>query len=301
MDFPLCVDSSMRAAFVSCPQKFFREYMQNLRRPGGSVHLVAGGAFAKGIEVARREIWGKGTPLNLALARAVKEAAIAYGDFEVGDDEPLNIRNKRWERVALAILDYFREYPPDTDPIQPYMTVQDQPAVEFSFALPTDVTHPQTGDPIFYSGHFDMLGQFRKGLWVVDEKTTSKLGASWINSWDLRAQFTGYVWGAKQFDLPVVGCITRGVSFLKDSFGHAQVITYRPQWQIDRWYEQLCRDILRMIQCWEDDYWDYNLADACTAYGGCPFNILCSRANPEDWIKERFVEEEWDPVRGEVA
>ena len=44
--FPHAVDSTMLATFRSCPQKFFRQYVEHWKPKAESVHLVAGGAFA---------------------------------------------------------------------------------------------------------------------------------------------------------------------------------------------------------------------------------------------------------------
>ena len=52
--FPLAVDSTMLGTFRSCPQKLYRQYLQHWKPRGESVHLVAGGAFAEGIEAAGR-------------------------------------------------------------------------------------------------------------------------------------------------------------------------------------------------------------------------------------------------------
>ena len=58
--FPHAVDSTMLATFRSCPQKFFRQYVEHWKPKAESVYLVAGGAFASGIEAARRAFYEKG-------------------------------------------------------------------------------------------------------------------------------------------------------------------------------------------------------------------------------------------------
>ena len=58
-------------------------------------------------------------------------------------------------------------------------------------------------------------------------------------------------------------------------------MTYRSQYEIDRWLDQTCRDIERMISLLRSDYWDYNLDHACTEYSGCPFQTVCSPHRPK--------------------
>jgi hypothetical protein len=150
-----------------------------------------------------------------------------------------------------------------------------------------------------------MLGIHRNGsVLVEDEKTASQLGASWGRNWNLDSQFTGYCWGARQFGIPVAGALIRGISILKTKYDHAEVLTYRPPFLIDRWYAQLLRDVSRMKDLWQRAT-DANLADEasyaldkgqCNAYGGCSFEILCSSPTPERWVEVHFQTRDWKPM-----
>jgi hypothetical protein len=283
----------MLTTYKKCPQQFLRQYMQHWAPTEKSVHLIAGGAFAAGIEAIRRAIFAEKKPLELALHAGMIAAIDHYGEYT-----PPEKSNKTLPNVILALEDYFLYYGTTDDAIQPYMLATGEPAVEFSFALPIGIKHPQTNEDILYVGRFDMLGTMRKALFVVDEKTTEKLGPSWLNAWNLRSQFTGYCWAALEHGMPVVGAIARGISFLKRDFGHAEVITYRPPHAISRWLETTRAYITDMIRDWENDTWRFNLDDSCTSYGGCPFNIICDKRTPEKWIENNFVPSEWRPVRG---
>jgi hypothetical protein len=171
------------------------------------------------------------------------------------------------------------------------------PAVEFSFALPIGINHPQTGEPLLYCGRFDMLGIHNNTLYAVDEKTTARLGATWQGQWDLRSQFTGYCWAAKEYGYPVAGAIVRGMSLLKNDFGFAEVITYRPDHLIERWLETTRYYINLMILAWQSKQFIHNLDGACTAYGGCPFKKeACDKKNPDEWLETNFVVRKWVPI-----
>lgn len=141
-----------------------------------------------------------------------------------------------------------------------------------------------------------MLGLKDDVLFVVDEKTTKALGDSWMKNWKLRSQLTGYCWAAQEYGYPVAGAIIRGISILKTKFGHAEVIEPRARWEIDRWLHQLARDINRAIQCWEEDYWDYDLDASCSSYGGCPYLDLCTSPHPERWVETAYVKRVWNPL-----
>ena len=99
---------------------------------------------------------------------------------------------KNIEACVCALISFFNEYPPDSDPVQPVMTA-DGPAVEWSFALPIPgVRHPTTQAPMLYVGRFDMLAEMGGAIMVCDEKTASQLGISWAKNWKLASQLTGY-------------------------------------------------------------------------------------------------------------
>ena len=169
-------------------------------------------------------------------------------------------------------------------------------AIEFSFAEPLPFNHPVTGNPILYTGRTDLIAEFAGGNYVVDEKTTSSLGASWPRQWEMRSQFTGYNWAARRAGIKTAGTIIRGVSILKTKYDTMQVITNRADWEIDRWLEQVVRDLTRMQQCWESGWWDFALDGACTEYGGCPFVAVCKSPNPDQWLETYFEQRVWDPL-----
>lgn len=142
-----------------------------------------------------------------------------------------------------------------------------------------------------------MIGTFNGQLFLTDEKTTTYMGMQWRQQWQLRGQLTGYCWAAREFGRPVAGALVRGVSVQKTQTKHETVIEARPQWMIDRWLFQLRRDIWRMIEAWEEQYFDFALDHACADFGGCPFVPVCTSNNPDRWLEANFVRSEWSPLR----
>lgn len=294
-DFPMTIDSTMRASFVACPQLYFRTYFQHWKPKTESVDLVAGKAFASGIEAVRKAFWqDKITDTEKCLAIGVAVLLTEYGTFT-----PPERHNKQPERMVAALIEYFQHYGFTTDQIQPYER-GGKAAIELSFALPIPGTrHPTTGEPILYTGRYDMVGVYGGQLFVIDEKTTSQLGQTWFKNWVHRSQITGYCWAAREFEMPVAGAIIRGISILKTKFGHAESIQYRPEWMVERWLKQLARDVNRMIGHWEENYWDYNLDTSCTLYGGCKLMEVCSAERPEAVLEMDFEKRIWDPLARE--
>lgn len=290
--FPEVVDSSMLASFRACPRRFAYEYLEHWKPKTESVHLVAGKAFAAGLEALRLAFFGEGRSVDAALEAGSTALIREYGDFECPADSA-----KSLERM-LGALEYYTEAFPLTDePAPPTRLAGDKLGVEFSFAEPIEeVCHPVTGAPLIYCGRMDQIVDFAGAPYGEDDKTTSQLGASWSRQWDLRSQFTSYCWGARRAGIPLQGFLVRGIAILKTKWDHSQAITYRPEWQIQRWYAQTCKDLLRMIEQWESGAWDYNLDHSCNEYGGCAFRKICLSDRPQLWLETDFERRRWDPV-----
>jgi len=294
--FPPVIDSTILAAFRSCPRKAFMQYIQHWKPKNESVHLIAGGAFASGLEAARTAYFIEGRDSEEAIQLGHLALLKHYGTFE-----PPEGSAKTLERMAGALQFYFERYPMESDYVVP-AKFANRTGIEFSFAVPLPINHPQTGLPLIFAGRADMIADFAGGLYLEDDKTTSQLGASWARQWDLRSQFTAYTWAARQHGIPVVGTIVRGVSILKTKYDTAEAITMRADWEVDRWYEQMLRDVTRMLKCWEESYFDFSLDTACTEYGGCIFQSTCKNKVPEDILELYFQQKVWDPVgRQEIS
>lgn len=289
--FPSTLDSTIMAAFKSCPRKAYLEFMEHWKLKDQSVHLHAGAAYASGMEAARTAFYIDGRSADDSVALGVQEVLRAYGDFECPPESA-----KSLERTAGALEFYFSHYRLGEDKAIPMVLPGGKTGIEFNFLEPLEILHPETGDPILYSGRMDMMCDFEGMKLGEDDKTASQLGASWPRQWDLRSQFTGYVWGAGKAGIKLDGFLVRGVSILKTKYDTLQAITYRPAWQIDRWYEQLIRDIKRMIVAWEEGYFDFNLDHACAEYGGCPFRGVCQMRDPVALLTQQFEQRRWDPV-----
>lgn len=289
--FPTVIDSTITAAFRSCPHKAHMEFFQHWKSRDPSVHLHAGAAYASGLEAARTAYYLEGKSPDDSIAAGLGALLTHYGDFECPEDSP-----KSASRMAGALEFYFDRYRLGTDRAIPMTLPGGKRGIEFSFLEPLDIKHPETGDPLLYSGRMDMMVDYENMHLGEDDKTASQLGASWSKQWDLRSQFTGYVWGAARAGIKLDGFLVRGVSILKTKYDTLEAITYRPAWQIDRWYDQLLRDAKRMIAAWEEGYFDLNLDHACAEYGGCQFRGVCQMREPEQLLRVHFQRRKWDPV-----
>lgn len=289
--FPEIWDSSMLAELKSCAQKFRKTYLAQWKPKEPSVHLHAGGSFAKGIETARRAFYVDGSDAEAAMAAGLKALLEAYGDFATPEDSA-----KSATRMAGALEFYFDHYPLSHDTAFPILMPGGSRAIEFSFIHPLPILHPESGQPLLYSGRMDAILSYAGGVFLCDEKTTSQLGATWSRQWDLRSQFTGYCWGCRESGIRVDGALVRGVSILKTKYETQEAISYRPEWQIDRWYTELLEWISEAIRAWATGRWRYNLDHSCSEYGGCQYRQACASQDEAPWLETYFERRHWDPV-----
>ena len=298
------IDSTILSAFTDCPLKAFREYCLQLGPLTPSIHLHAGGAFARAIEIIRRAWWEKELNKDHCLDEGFKAFTEYWGDFEA--PEYGSGSKKTYERMWDAVLYYFNEYPLDTDPIKPYEFPDGQRAIEFTFGIPLPISHPETGDPLIFGGRSDMIGTYNNMLAIIDEKTASALGDSWVKKWKMRGQFFGYVWAAREMGIPVSTAIIRGVSILKTKFNNIQVVeTGYSDFMINRWYWHMLWKVEQFVEYFRDykssnvrtpeEVFPMAFGEACTNYGGCMFVDLCTSKEPTRWY-DSYGTRRWNPL-----
>ena len=290
--FPSIIDSSSLATFKACRQKWYLNSVAEFKPKGQSVHLVAGKAFARGLEVARKEFFVNGQTSDQAIAAGLGALIREYGEFQCPSDSA-----KSPENMCGAFEYYFSVYPLGELDV-PIKFGEGRRGIEFSFALPLPIRHPDSGDPILYSGRMDAICEFAGGIYIVDEKTTSSLGASWSRQWDLRGQFIGYAWGCRESGIRVSGSLIRGVSILKTKYETAQAVVRHADWQVDEWFTETTWFIKQMIGHWQSEFYPHDYGDSCSDYGGCAFKDVCMSQEKAPYLEMGFERKHWDPVAG---
>lgn len=297
LGFPTAVDSTMLLAYKDCPRKFYNSHVLRRKPKGESIHLVAGGAFAAGIEEARKVWYEEGQrDADLATGRGI---LAVYKNHTIPDEDiPERYRSKSADRVAEALVWYLDKWPFGSDALQPII-FGGRYGIEFSFAIPLPIPHPDTGDPILYAGRCDMLAAYgERGHFGVDEKTSTSLGPQWANSFRLRGQFMGYAWAAREHGMPLAGVLVRGIGFLISETRFEETIVYTPGYKLDRWFHETLVWVQKMV----DDYKQarqflHNYGSACASYGGCQFLDACDARDDTRILAFDFEHNEWTPIR----
>ena len=291
--FPEVLDNTFISAFRDCPQKaYYHGVMRIVPAHASNTNLIAGGAFARGLEITRKAFFDDNETFDAAQLKGLRALIAYYGDHEPSAKAAV----KDVWRTALALVAYFTAFPIDQN-LKPVKLKNNKHAIEYSFAVPLDIKNPQTNDPLLYTGRFDFLGITDGGmLVVVDEKTSTTLGDQWIVQWQLSNQMSGYVWASQSHGIPVENAWIRGLAFLKNGYSTTDYITPRPQWLIKTFKENLNLTLNRIIESWRTNKWEKNFGKACASFGGCPYLTLCSHEHPEDWIPINFKPNDWNPL-----
>lgn len=301
--FPICIDNTTIEAYKACPRK--GQIQAILRRTPNetSTHLHAGAAYAEALKTYRDSYYDDNLPLDAAKARGATALIRNYGSFVPPSYGSASLKNLPsmlylfWHHTNPD----FGGYDPARDPLIPHRHPSGKLMTEFSFAEPLPILHPDTGEPLLYVGRCDMIASYANALWVVDDKTTSRLGDSWASSWSLRGQFLGYCWAAAKAGFPVVGAIANGHAIYKAKPpAYVRIPALFSSYLIDRWFDDTLYYITRMIQ----DYlnystapWPHRYGDACTSYGGCDFKKACEGGRMEDKIlKLDYTISTWSPL-----
>lgn len=296
--FPAVIDNTMRKEFVKCEKINHWKFERGLNAEIGNEHLIAGGAFAKGMEVMRRAYFQLGNSEQIATVVGIQALYEQYGNFV-----PPASSYKTVDRMAGALTFYAGRVPMSQDEFKPIEFRDGKLGIEMSFNYEIPVAHPVTGLPLTYCGRFDMLGLDKAGrAWVIDEKTTGRMGDAWAHQWDLDSQMTGYVWGAQKLlhenniDIEVVGAVINGISILKYDYDHMRCPTFRQPWEVERWYKQMLRDVTRWTEAYKLQDHNQVLDHACALYNNpCQYAKLCKSANPER-IEGTYTVKFWNPL-----
>ncbi len=304
--FPHAIDNSMRKELVKCETAAKYKYEMGLRSVADTkVDIHAGKAFATGMEMMRKAYFITDASPTAALNEGITALYDAYGSFV-----PPPKSNKTADRMAGALAFYSEQCPLDKETLVPVQFPDGTFGIEVGFNFPIELTHPGDGKELSYCGRFDMLARDDESgdYWVVDEKTTSQMGDKWANQWPLDSQMTGYCWGANKLleqhgiGATVKGAIINGIAIRLRDYEHGRFEAYRPDWMIDRWYEQMIRDVVRWGGAFISDQHDMALDHACATYNNpCEFAPLCQSRNPERLIDGSYVVKRWNPLTREES
>lgn len=169
------------------------------------------------------------------------------------------------------------------------------------------ITEISTETKIRYIGRMDGLVKTRYGYEVEENKTASRLDKSWMDSFLISHQVTGYCVAASVLlEQPVRECVVQGmmVPLPKnyDLGGIAHVSVSRDDDRIREWYRWIWTTVSNLYLPYRDDpLFAPEFSHSCNRfYQSCALIPLCSMASREDRLLtfSQMVDDEWSPLHG---
>lgn len=302
--FPEVTDNSMRKTLVRCQKMAYWKHERGLIPVADNrVHLAAGKAFAAGLCAARRAFYVEGIADPFDVLRAALPAVRAAYDY-TGPMPPYCY--KTLDRVEAALAFYLEKWSLATETMVPVRLNDGTLCVELCVTFEIPVKHPTTGKNLMYAANFDLLAVDPMGrYWVIDEKTTGKMGDSWALQWTLDSQLTGYCKAARILlqrdgvhEPEIAGAIIRGIAFHKADFAGMECLEPRQPWELDRWYQQMVLDMAAWSYASEHGLHNMVMDHACALYNApCEYARLCKALEPEKLIDDTtFHVKHYDPL-----
>jgi len=153
---------------------------------------------------------------------------------------------------------------------------------------------------IHYGGILDVGSEFGDVLYVVDHKTTTRLGDGnyYFMAYKPDNQMTGYIWGlSKVTNRRVGGAIINACGLYKSGeVKFKRGITSRNQFEIDEWLTGVrvrCNEIKR---CERTGIWRLETSK-CMEWGECEYrsiHVLNDPAARKSRIEQDYVKSEWN-------
>lgn len=285
-DRVMVVDNFQLSMFQTCPAKYQRRIIQGWKKRRQSAALSFGQILHLGLEV-----WYRTKNLDNAIAAM---------EFEWPADHDNEDFRDLYKCVSV-LREYVEEYPREPWTVVGYGT--DQPMVEVSFTLPLlDANGNQLstfdGYRIMYGGIIDLAFDFNGQLYIMDHKTTTRLGDYYFNQYKPNNQMTGYIWGMSQLTNRTVGgaWINAIGLYKKSPTKFKRGLTQRSAEDIAAWVHDVHHSCNLMRAAMITGEFP-KFTNACTLYGKCEFydvHTLSGAKQQERFLEQMYEHEEWD-------
>jgi len=275
MDAPKKFDYTMMSTFLRCPKRY---YFRMVR------HLV-------GLKPPTAAEFGRCIHAALDTWFATHDKKLAKAVFEKIWPETM-ADNKRNLAVGLKLLDLYAEkYDHEGFKVL---------ATEQTFDLPLF-------DDINLVGRIDKIIDWGGAIYVLDHKTTSRLGYEYFYKIKPNIQFDGYIYAAKKLGydkcdgvvldalLVAKGLLT--LSQLAKLTPLARDISERTEKDLKKYLRNVRRIIDNIERGYSTGVWIEN-TEGCCDFGECPYRRLCKE---DEDLHERIMTSEyrvepWDPL-----
>lgn len=158
-------------------------------------------------------------------------------------------------------------------------------------------------EPIIYAGRFDKIVKWGKQrIYVVEHKTTSRMGPSYPSQFESNMQVDGYYMLCKELMGRCDGVLVDVVRIAKSKPKPPQTnflrfISNRSKAQLEAGKENIVKIAKAVWYARKNDNF-YQDKGSCTDYGGCAYRDLCVNNFDERIIRMRYRRSKWNALLG---
>lgn len=310
------IDNLAREDHDVCPAKYDLRHNLHWTTRGRSPALGFGGVLHLGLGAWYR---------THDAVEALKAIQLGWRHVPPVDDF------RTLEKCLRVMTEYIKEYPSEGWKVVGDGT--DEPLVEKAFTIDTglylpcslswlgDPTHgepcaligepPESGEttcgncgrelePIEYGGIIDVVSEFSGTLYIVDHKTTTRMGEAqkYFRQFKPDNQMTGYIWGASNLtNQPVGGALINGIGLYKSqATKFERQLTTRSSHDLRQFLRDLHMKCIEIKTHKRLGIWPFR-TKSCTLYGICEYHDVHSNSDPETQLKileQQYVQRKWD-------
>jgi len=305
------LDNSKRSQFVTCPRKYYYQYIRNLRSNYGSTALRYGIAYHAGMDAFYNYTKEYGWQHDGKAFQAAVEGAKA--SWEEESSKALFYEDYRTlENYAQALITYVSHFNRDEGMLK---VVETERAFKLSMKLSPEEERlfpliNQEG--LNFTGKIDMEVLLDERSWQVEHKTTGQPLSIQKNRIHRSPQLIGYTYAGVRLNpeeppdgsLVVFHHLSSRKSKKTGEYGKLKIEFERiPQiytsadlvsWRLS--FLNTAESILRSIK---ENFWPVQL-DNCFIYGKCGYSFLCEQNCPlgEEFLVGFYETEPWEVAKG---
>lgn len=282
------LDNSKRNCFVTCPKKYYYQYMRHLQPKKGAEPLIFGKVY-HAFHEAYRNATKKGVTdrptkqaISFAFGLSVWEKELSFNYII----DPNDFRT--FENCYASFLSHFDTFPDDIIPVE----------IEHYFSEPLIKENDYA---VSFAGKIDCIGRLYNGedIAIFDDKTTSYSLSAIKEQSSRSAQFLGYSWiVSKRYNTPTnivyVNCV-----YLKNlksglTIAHDRGICVFSEHDYIEWHKSFVSTAYRIIEAYKTNNFPMEFDSCYGKFGRCKFLELCTMPSySESYIQDNFIEREW--------
>lgn len=259
--------------YATCPQKYYLRNVLKLQPTKKAKPLSFGHCTSKGIEAYR---------LTGSVDQAQKAFEAAWeddGKVLLIESDPDNPKDFRTVKRGLQLMkEYAEEYPDDPMQVVGSNKPDGERGTEIKFE---DVFLGIINQvKIYLRGRIDGIFKINEDIYIVEDKTTSRLGETYIPILRDSMQINIYLWVANILGLFSVGdkrktpkCLMNAMRVHPTEFKFKRDVAIKSRPHLELAKQNALWWIDRIMKSEEDGCFPMNDIDnsTCTQYGGCDF------------------------------